>query len=71
MRHSGGRIHHAVVAALDTGMVLIARDQQEKTSEVGIEWVAGRDTHSGNFTSIVNICRKYQLQTWIRLEYGV
>jgi len=52
-------------------MVLIARDQQEKTSEVGIEWVAGRDTHSGNFTSIVNICRKYQLQTWIRLEYGV
>jgi hypothetical protein len=37
-----GRIHQAVVAALDVGMILIAGDQEERVTDiVGVVSVAG------------------------------
>lgn len=63
---SRGRIHHAVVAALNARMILVARDQQN-----GVGIAIGVRAVDSNFSAIVNVKRDIEVESGVGRDQAV
>src|SRR5260370_42553643 len=61
-----GSIHHAIVAALNAGMIFVARSQYERVDDA-----SGKVSLDSNLSAVVDIERTRQLQIGVGREQSV
>ena len=71
MRHGGGSLNQAVVAAFDAAVMLVARNQQEGMTALFDNPATLRRAITGNLSTIINSFRQGQLEAGARGNEGV